>query len=286
MRISSKVTCLFVACMMLWGSAHFACADLMLEMEAYFAGEESVSGLVKVPPRDEIFRYYAQNDSLWGSLVYEAEGNAKNRPFRDSGCNPAAFAMALAKLLPDETLSVISEYARYPFSLCICSLNKGKCNRHSLRYMITSERDYVRFLPLILGDFATGNNIYHTQSRSAAAGTGTGYMQRVCSIYGLDFQISGAYKDAQEALADERKAVVALAGSGGCFTTTGHYVFLASMDEERLYVLDPLCRSEYKTKRAGKLNIITPGIVSISHADIGSAYFQHYVIVSLPGETE
>lgn len=282
MRISFKRTCCcMLICMMVWGSAHFALADQVLAQEMYFAHAESVSGLFEVPGVDEKVRYYAQNDALWADFTYEQKKSTKWRPFRDSACSPCSLAMAVARLVPDEELLKIADYAKTSYSLCSCSINKGACERHLFRYMLTSERDFVRFLPLVLADFATGNNIWGVNSRSENAGTGTGYIAKVCEVYGLEHTFTDKYQDALDALKDENKAVFALAASGGCFTNVGHYVYLAHADDEKLYVLDPLCRETYEhCKYYSRLTILQPGLVSLNHESVSAARFSNFIILS------
>lgn len=282
MRIPFKRTCCFMLCLLLWGSALFVSADQVLSAERFYARQESVSGLVNVPGVEEPMRYYAQNDALWENLVYERKGVKKVRPFKDSGCSPSALAMAVCHLIPDEELSQISQYARKEYSLCICAINEDICDRHRGRYVITSQRDYVRFLPLILADFACGNNTFGVYSRSAAQGTGTAYIQKVCEVYGLECRFTYSYDEALTAIANENQAVMALAGAGGCFTNNGHYLFLANADEERLYVLDSLCREQYKTNKASVIEIIQPGVVSLLHKDVRHAQFSNFVILTKP----
>lgn len=281
MRTFLKLTCWMLICVLLFGSAHFALADQMLDVEREFAKQESHSGLVDIPGMDEPVRYYAQNDELWQHLVYERKESKKRRPFRDSGCGPTAFAMALNALVDNDQLVLLGEYAKRPYSLCTCSLNDALCDRHSARYEITSVRDYVRFLPLILGDFAAGNNIFGVYSRSeTVAGTSTGYIDKVCEIFDLEYRFTYDYQEAVAALKDEHASVFALAGNGGCFTTVGHYVYLAHADDQFLYVLDPLARENYKTNHASKLNIITPGLVSLRHEDVTFAQFSNFIIIT------
>ena len=67
--------------------------DGMAYTDWFFAGEESPSGYVDVPGWG-LQRYYAQNDSLWGSLNYETADTEKHRPLRDGGCGPTTAAMA------------------------------------------------------------------------------------------------------------------------------------------------------------------------------------------------
>ncbi len=284
MRISMKRTCcFFMICMMFLGSAHFALADQYLAQEKYFAHQESPSGLFQVPGVDEPVRYYAQNDDLWASCTYERKKSTKWRPFRDSGCSPTSLAMAVARLVPEEELMKINDYAKRPYSLCNCSINSAACERHLSRYVLTSEQDFVRFLPLVLGDFATGNNQWDVCSRSDNAGTGTGYIDKVCKVYGLEYEFVSKYDAALEALKKEDHAVFALSGSGGMFTNVGHYIYLAHADEEKLYVLDPLCRTSYEHCKYGrKLEIIQPGLVAMKHTDAVHAHFSNFIILKKP----
>lgn len=261
------------------GCAHVSFSDATSDMEAYFAGQESYSCMMEVPGRG-LMRYYAQNDELWRDLTYEKEGVVTIRPFRDSGCSPTAMAMALASLIPEEELPLIRSYAKREYSLCSCSINKARCTHSHARYVLTSARDYARFLPLVLADFAAGNNIMGVVSRNTAAGTGSGYLNKVAEAYGLQISFLNRYTEAKEMVGRENVAVVALAGRNGCFTTVGHYVFLAGKDDDAMYIMDPLYRTTYKSfNKNNKLKIIQPGLVKLRHNDCSAANFTHYVVL-------
>lgn len=273
---------LMVICVFLAGGAPFSCADTLLSTEAFFAGRESVSGLVEVPGRGQM-RYYAQNDALWGGLIYENPDVKSSRPFRDSGCGPTAIAMAVVQLVPPERLSSISRLAKRSYSLCACSVNKGHCSQAHARYILTSQQDFVRFLPLVLGDYATGNNTLGQVTRNANVGTSNALGQNIAQAYNLHYRITKSYEEAVTAL-QSGSAVVALASRGSVFTNTGHYVLLAWVDADYLYVLDPLCREEYKTNNSRKLNILQPGLVSLANEDVsGAAKFSSFMIFTAPG---
>ena len=147
-----------------------------------------------------------------------------------------------------------------------------------MRYYLTSQRDFLRFLPLVMGDFATGNNSFGVYSRGEAAGTATNYFRYAAEAYGLEFSATAKLSEALDALGNGY-AVITLASKGGAFTNTGHYVFLAHSDEEKIYVLDPLCREEYKTNYAGKLEIIEPGLVALAMKNVSAARFGTFYIL-------
>lgn len=270
---------LLCVCVLLMGSVPVSLADGLTQTEAYFSQPEEYSGMVEVPGRG-LMRYYAQNDPLWASLIYERYDSTLWRPFRDSGCCPTAAAMAVALLVPEERLSEVAAHAKQEYSLCPCSLNKAKCYNHHERYVLTTERDFVRFLPLVFGDFALGNNIYNACSRAEfIAGTSPAYLYCVAPIYGLKLTMVSSYTEALNAL-EAGYGVVATAGGGGAFTNTGHYVFLAHADAERVYIMDPLARSEYKTNNGKKIEIIQPGLVSMTHDNVRYASFTSFLIFS------
>ncbi len=273
-RITGMLLCM---CVFLAVSAHASFADEMTLTEAFFTRPEQYSGLVEVPGKGKM-RYYAQNDPLWGGLAYERAETPSARPFRDGGCGPTAGAMAVANLLPEEELSRIAAAARQEYSLCPCSLNKGKCNHHHARYVLTSQRDFVRFLPLVFGDFATGNNQSGVHSRGESQGTGTGFLYEIAKVYGVTITATADYNEAIQALLNG-DTVIGHASRGGALTNTGHYLLLAHIDTERLYILDPLCRTDYAGYAEGKkVEIIQPGLIAFTHENVKVANMGMFMI--------
>ena len=273
---------LFCALVLLLGSAHAAQADSMTDMEAYFSQDEGYSGLVEVPGSG-LVRYYDQNDPLWGDLIYEKEGASTKLPFRDSGCSPSALAMAVAWLMPGEELSRIADFAKREYSLCSCSLSKARCTHSHTRYVLTTQRDYERFLPLVFGDFAAGNNTTGVVSRTTSPGTASAYLQHIADVYGLTLRFEKAYAKIRDLVGRKDTAVVALAGSHGAFTTVGHYMFLAGKDEKYMYILDPLYRKGYnKFPNGYKLTVVQPGLVAMPHNYAYIGDFGSFIVLEKP----
>lgn len=265
---------------LLMGNAHFCLADDLTDTEAFFTRQEGYSGLVEVPGRG-LMRYYAQNDPLWGGLCYERANTSTRRPCRDAACGPFTAAMAVANLINDDEFAQIAQYAKQEYSLCPCSVNAVRCIHYHARYVLTSQRDFIRFLPLAFADFATGNNTFGTVSRTEEVGTGTGFIHYIAQVYGLEVRVTNDYQQAVEALR-AGDSVIAAASKGGAFTNTGHYVYLASIDDERLYILDPLRRETYKTNQARKLEIIQPGLVALTHENVQAAGLGSFMILHRP----
>ena len=264
--------------MFLLFSAAFADDELTLT-EAWFGRQESVSGWKDVPGRGET-RYYAQNDALWEDLTYESDGSSKLRPFGDGGCNPTALAMAVRSIVAQEDLPAVASDMLRPFSMCRCSLNKAKCGYGHARYYLTTSMDYERFLPLVFADYACGNNRNGVSSRNEGKGTVGGYMKYVCAAYGLSLETVSDTESGLAAVKEDGKAVVAYCSSGGAFTTVGHYVFLAWWDDEYVYFLDPLCRTEYRTNHSRYMHILEPGLVYMRRSELKYAGISGYIIIS------
>lgn len=255
-----------------------ASADDMLESESVFMADTRYSRLISVPERGDVY-YYAQNDPLWGNLIYEQANSSTKRPFRDSGCSPSAAAMALRVILPEEALPAICGYAKRPYALCTCSLNTAACIWKHVRFQLNAQKDIVKYLPLILGDFATGNNVFGVKGRGANAGTSSGYLNSMETIYGIRVTTTTDFSTAREAV-NNGCGVVVHVGAGGVFTNTGHYVLLASVTDSTVYFLDPLQRDTYTMDKRKKLTVVEPGLVALSMKDLSSANIGGYMIFS------
>ncbi|MBR3018534.1 MAG: hypothetical protein IKH57_15895 [Clostridia bacterium] len=266
-------------CVFLLENAHVSFADDLTYTEAYFSQKEGYSGIIEVPGKGPM-RYYAQNDPLWCDMAYEQSETQNRRPFGDGGCGPTAGAMAIANLVPQEELSKISHCAKKEYAICPCSITKEKCiHAYHARYVLTSQRDFTRFLPLVLGDFAIGNNTFGVSGRGADKGTNSGFLYQVAQAYGLNVTATTDKNTAFVALKNGC-TVVGHAARGGAFTNTGHYVLIAHTDEEKVYVLDPLAREAYKTNQNKILEIIQPGLVAIKHSDYAATGIGSYMIFS------
>ncbi len=274
-----RIAALLCMCVFLLGNAHVSFADDLTYTEAYFTQQEGYSGIIEVPGKGPM-RYYAQNDPLWEDMAYERSETQSRRPFGDGGCGPTAGAMAIANLVPEEGLSKIAQFAKKEYAICPCSITKEKCiHTYHARYVLTSQRDFVRFLPLVMGDFAMGNNVFGVTGRGADKGTNAGFLYQVAQAYGLNVTATTDKNAVFQAL-KQGCTVVGHAARGGAFTNTGHYVLIAHADDEKVYVLDPLAREKYKTNQSKILEIIQPGLVAIKHADYAATGIGSYMVFS------
>ena len=261
----------------------FAAAEDELSLERRFAAPCGFSRSIILPTGKTVY-YYAQNDPMWSNLYFESGDSSKRRIFGDGGCGPTATAMALRQVLTDEELTAFGTYRKRDFSLCACSINVGKCTKSHLRYYITSASDYAKFLPLIVADFACGNNTFGIVSRSEAKGTTLNFYDAFPQMFKIELTKTEKFSEAEAAL-NKGCGIVIYTASGGPFTNTGHYMFLADADEEFVYVLDPLCRTSYSaTDSKHIVHVLDTGLVAVKRSDIGGAAFWSYTIISRPGQ--
>ncbi len=251
--------------------------DPVAYTESYFARQESPSRWVMVPT-GEIIRYYAQNDTLWGDLTYESAASSRTRPMRDGACCPTSAAMALRRLLsPEELLPLLSQAPRR-YSLCVCSVNPHGCNGNHARIYLTSAKDAERLLPAILADYAAGNNPEREVYRGVDAGTPAGFLQPLAQQLGLKLTSTQDLKQALDAI-DRGAAVIGTAARGGAFTDTGHYVLIAGHDEEKIYILDPLCRTRYTSNHGSCVEILEPGLVAVAWGQYDlTGIYQYFIL--------
>ena len=250
---------------------------MKMEMDAM----EGTSRTVNVPGRGEM-QYYAQNDPVWAAMRYEARKSKQARPFGQGGCGPTSMAMAIANLVPEESLGGISAYARVEngYTFCTCSVNQYFCNHRHAQYKLETPAEFRRYLPLAIASFATGNNIWGETSRGDGGGTNTAFMKRVTEAYGLYFTLTKDRELALSALADGAMVIASTGGKASPFTGGGHYLTLASVYEGSLYILDPYLKADYgKTDRRHLITQIEPGVLRVSLEDLDELLLYTFYIV-------
>jgi sortase B len=210
---------------------------------------------------------YAQNDPLWENLIFEAPNSSKRRTFGDGGCGPTAVAMAIANLVGEEDLVKLSAYASSPFGyrFCSSSVNDYLCSGKQLPYRLTTPDEYLRYFPLAIASFATGNNVWGVQGRTVRFGTNMRYLSNLCQVYDLSMTKTYHLDEALTALQNDGTIAVACSsGYGSPFTGTSHFLVLATVNDGYLYVLDPLRRDSYQaTDHKNYLEVLAPGLVRI-----------------------
>ncbi len=244
----------------------------------------SESGWRDVPGRGKMMVYF-QNDPLWAEMRYENRISDKRRVFGEGGCGPTSVAMAVANLVPEALLPQIFGYAKTTlgYTFCTCSVNQYFCNRLHAQYQVQTPEEYLRYLPLVMANFATGNNYWGEASRGKNAGTSLNFLKRIAYLYKLDLSVT---VDNDETIAAVRNGAVAIASLSreNPFTGGGHYVVIASADSQYLYVLDPYLQKSYDaTDKRGILTRLSKGVVRVRLEDARALFMSTcYILKTTP----
>ncbi len=179
----------------------YATADSVTVTKLAMDRRETISGWEEVPGRGEMM-VYAQNDPLWKSMRYENLGSTKKRTLGDGGCGPTSVAMAVANLVPRERLADICAYAKSElgFTFNARSVNEYYCDLPDAQYQVQTAEEYMRYLPVVMAGFATGNNQWGLVSRSNVSGTSLGFLKKVAYLYKLDLVLTSDDNKAVEAV--------------------------------------------------------------------------------------
>lgn len=251
--------------------------------------------LVYTPDGAGPFQYYAQNDPIWERTLYEARNSEYLRPFGDGGCNPTALAMVLATLLPPERLKEIDNFSnpRRDFWMCEHSLNEYHCGVHATNHAqskLSSPEEYYLVLPLVLGSYAAGNTPDARDYRVPPAnggGTSSLMIDVIAEAYGMGYGKTRDLSEVMEAIDTGGLAIALCAGTNQPFSgTLGHYVVVASYDEEYIYVLDPFVREKYAKDKRKVIEHVDTGIKKIKIENVPHLLINFYMLFWAPEDVE
>lgn len=230
-----------------------------------------------------LWYYYAQNDPQWGRSYYEPAGHNKYRRFDSGGCGPASLAIALSRQLSPEDLVPLLD-CRDPrtkgYRFCSCSINHYHCyERHDPTYISTPE-DFLHYLPLALGSYATGNNSERRLYRSEYRGTSLNLFPKMAENLGLDYVGTDNWDVACEKLKEGYSVITTV--SKGIFTSSSHYLVVASIDDEYIYLLDPWMRTEYELDSQRCLEVLEPGLLRAKTEDLSRLCLYGFYMMKNP----
>ena len=231
---------------------------------------------IEVPGRGEML-FYAQNNPFWDKMRYEATGSPTYRNFGDGGCCPTSTAIAIANLLPVTELGKIRVYASRRangYGISVASMNPLNSPRRNGTLWLDQAEDYQRYLPLVFGQYAAGNNakgsIWRVADWSISGrngGTGAGFVPGLCEIYGLTY-LKVAGKANMDWIAPIKQGALAVALANSRWhpfaTGNGHYVTIVGCDDVYVYIMDPQNKTEYSNSdRKNVLEVLEPGLVRV-----------------------
>ena len=241
---------------------------------------QTISGWREVPGRG-LMMVYAQNDPLWNDMRYSSVQDPRKRIFGDGGCGPTSVAMAVTNLVPKDRLGDIYGYAKSSlgYTFCQCSVNQYFCNKLHAQYQIQSADEYLRYYPLVMASFATGNNLWGDVSRTKNAGTNLSFLKKIAYLYKLDLSVTTNNEEAFTAVQNGALAIASL-GAGNPFTGGGHYAVVASVNDQYVYILDPYRQKNYdRTDSKHLLSSVAPGVVAVKRENAGDLSMSTFYIL-------
>lgn len=226
-------------------------------------------------------QYYAQNDPLWSDAFYEPFANDNFRRFGSGGCGPTAAAMAVTMHLSGDDLLLLNNSTRTKdlgFPYCVCSVNGHQCAYDHDRIVPATAEEFTERLPIIIGNYATGNNPRREKFRDHEPGTSYHLFESIANAYGLPYKRTRLWETASGLIESGWCAITAV--TQGVFTNSSHYLIIIHIDEEWLYILDPLLRTDYnELDKDHILNVIEPGLVRVSLTHLNKLRFNTFYMI-------
>lgn len=262
-RISRGIMLAFLVLLVL------TCTHLSLAEEELASAEEELiySRVIDVPGVGELM-YYAQNDPTWALMGYSKPSADRHPIMKASGCGPTSAAMAVARQLADSELRILAEHARDPergFPVCECSVGWGKHSGEHEVITPQTDEEYAAYLPVVIGSYSAGNNESRMWYCAESGATNVGFFKDLAAAYGLQYRGTHDWDEMVAALADGYSVVTAVAKSP--FTSRSHFMFIASVTDGYIYILDPLMREEYPEDKRHVIEIVEPGLLRLSEED-------------------
>lgn len=240
---------------------------------------------INISMADSTLYYYAQNDPLWASSLYEPKGSQEYRDMSIGGCGPAVAAIAIANQLSPDDLPSILSYSLKPevgYQFCSCSVNGYRHRGDHDLYSPKSAEDYQKYLPVVFASYATGNNARCLKFRKEGRATSIALFESLSDAYGLEYKAYREWDNAYAALQEGRSVITTV--TKGIFTETSHYLVIAYANEEWIYIMDPSMRKSYPRDYYGLLEVVEPGLVRAKMSDFKKLGLHCYYTIYNPNK--
>lgn len=260
---------------------------------------DAYSRAVDIPSLGPV-QYYAQNDPLWQRMYYEPNPTQYRRRFGEGGCGPATAAIAIAKQLTADELPALIAHSKgtvKDFAFCSCSVNGEFCDETYRRarygtsdpdhmdYNPVSGEEFTAWLPVIFASYAAGNNDHAYQLRKMKEnGTEIFLFNALANDYGLEYAGTREWEEALAALRAGASVITTV--TQGIFTNGSHYLFLAGVDDEYLYIMDSDMREKYGKDKNGYLEVLEPGVSRVRLEHVPDIHLYSFYVISRPEAAE
>lgn len=222
--------------------------------EEIIKSRESYTKVVTVLGKQYLL--FAQNSPEWDELIAD-ESKQSYRQFGDSGCIVCAFANATVNALNYNDLSKIRDISRSDFYIDTIALTRNR-GKYRGRFLIESDADYLRYWPLVCGNYAAGNNLVNEKKPMSPA-----WYHQILRHYGIEYKVTRDYMEGINALNNGAMVITCSSGSGSPFSRVGHFITIVGRDENYLYILDSYVRDSFPRDKNHIIEVLEPGVLRI-----------------------
>ena len=231
---------------------------------------KSYTHVVKI--LDKEYVVFAQNSPEWYDL-YADDNKDSTRQFGSSACIVTSFANVLVNSLPYDELRLIEGAMQEPPQIDTRGITRRN-GRTTGRFAITEKCDYFRFWPVIVGNYAAGNNLKHSYTPMRPA-----FYHYLTEYFGLEMEVYTDFKKSFDLLDEGAMIITCSSGSTSPFSKVGHYFAIVARDDEYIYILDSYFRDYFPLDRRKIVEYIEPGVERIKISDLSKMQIEtQYVI--------
>ena len=220
------------------------------------------------------YLYYAQNSPEWENLVIDPDP-ASRRVFGESACVVTALANCIVNAVSVWDLDRILDMTMYPVRIDSHSAVNARGVRARDKFEIRNLSDVVRYYPLIIGNYAGGNNRSGIRNRK-----NEDFYKRVLDAYQLEWERNTEWSEAVQALKDGKLVIACSGGRHSVISSEGHYFLLVAWADGYIYALDSYLRDRFPLDREQWIEILEPGLLRFHETDASRIPVQSRFIVT------
>ena len=222
---------------------------------------ESWTRSVTVLDRDYLL--YAQNSPEWARMQTMVD---EDLYFGDAACMVTSLANVLVNTVPYYNLSRILEVTKGPIRVDTRSCVAARPGvRQEDRFTITEDVDFIRYLPLVINNYASGNNIHHVSNPHLM-----GFFPKLLEHYETAWQGKITMEDAITALEADIGAMVIVSSGGqnSVMTANGHFFVAVGARDKYMYFLDSYEREKYPLDQRHIIEVLEPGVIRVKYENL------------------
>lgn len=273
MRNSIKTTlALLLVLVLCIGSVNsaYAAKKQKKSEEEILKERESYTHVVNILGKN--YLVFAQNSPEWYEL-YADDKKDSTRMFGPSGCVVGSFANVVVNSLPYSRLSEITSIMRTSPKIDTRGLTRNN-GKSSGRFEIKNDSDFLRYWPLVVGNYAAGNNQHYSYVPMQ-----TGFYHYLTDFYGIRMEVKKNWRESLNYLNEGAMVITCSSGSSSPFSKIGHYFVFVAMDDEYVYIIDSYFRDSFPLDKKHIVEYVEPGVERIKISNLHKMQIEtQYVI--------